>query len=164
MTRNFLVLFFVLLGVGCTPQCEKNNFEPEKPISHPLLEFKSEELVAGQGPKIKEGDHIEVHYRTWIFEGHLPDQKGALVADTYIKNEPKKIIFGKEELIAGWQEGLKKMNAGSKRRLFIPSSMAYGDEGAGTNIPKGANLIYEIEVLSVESAEAPASSAAPSEP
>ncbi len=162
MTRNFLVLFFVLLGVGCTPQCEKNHFEPEKPISHPLPEFRIEEIVVGQGSAIKVGDHIEVHYQCWLFEGNRKDQKGLLVSNTYAKKAPQKIDFGKEELIDGWQEGLKNMKLGGKRRLFIPSTMAFGDEGAGTKIPKEANLIYEIEVVSVEPGEASSDSPASS--
>lgn len=155
MTRNFLVLFFVLLGVGCTPQCEKNQFEPSKPINHPIPEFKVEELNNGSGSKLKPGDTVEIHYQAWIFEEGRSGHKGLMFKDTLANGTPLKIVWGQTELIEGWQQGLKDMRQGGKRRIFIPSTMAYGDEGAGLKVPKGAHLIYEISVESVQSAKSP---------
>lgn len=151
VTRNFLVLFFVLLGVGCTPQCEKNEFEPAKPIARAIPEFKVEDLKTGEGPAIQAGDRLEVHYQEWLYDQEQSDKKGALILDTYKKGTPQKIDFGKDELIQGWQEGLNGMRQGGKRRLFIPSTMAYGDTGAGNLVPKGSHLVYEIELVSVVS-------------
>jgi FKBP-type peptidyl-prolyl cis-trans isomerase len=164
VTRNFLLLFFVLLGVGCTPQCEKSSFEPAKPIANPVPEFKMKELARGEGPKLNEGDILELHYQSWIFDHSQPDQKGELVGDTYASGTPLKINFGKDELIEGWIEGLRGIRAKGKRRLFIPSTMAYGDEGAGTKIPKGAHLVYDIEVVSLTSVAAPSPVASPEGP
>jgi FKBP-type peptidyl-prolyl cis-trans isomerase len=161
VTRNFLVLFFVLLGVGCTPQCEKNNFEPEKPIGNPLPEFKIEELSAGVGPKLRDGDFIKVQFRAWIYDNAQSDKKGAIVQDTYRLNSPQKLQFGRDEVILGWQEGLSGMRLNGKRRLFIPSTMAYGDDGAGNQIPKGVHLIYEVEIVEVDQSEGKPSSINP---
>ena len=147
MTRNFLVLFFVLLGVGCTPQCEKSNFEPSKPIGNPLPDFKIEELKRGEGPILKENDVVLIHYRGWIFDTSRSDKKGSIIGDTYSFGKPLKVKYGINELIEGWTEGLRGLRFGGKRRLFIPSTMAYGNAGAGNSIPKGTNLIYEIELL-----------------
>ncbi len=56
-------------------------------------------------------------------------------------------------MIKGWTEGLQKMKVGSKWQMFIPSDLAYGEEGAGGGaIPSNAALIFEVELLSIEKA------------
>ena len=52
-------------------------------------------------------------------------------------------------LIKGWQVALTKMNEGSHWRIWIPSDLAYGDRGAGGDIPGGATLVFEVELLQV---------------
>lgn len=149
MTRTFFVLSIVLLGVGCTPQCEKSHFEPSEPLSKPLLDFKVEEIEAGGGAKLKEGDVVEVHYRAWLYDSFREDKKGTMVGDSFASNSPLRFKYGVDEAIAGWTDGLRGIKAGGKRRLFIPSAMAYGESGAGSQIPPGAQLIYEIEVVAI---------------
>lgn len=118
-----------------------------------MIEFKISDLEPGFGPPLKEGDIIDVYYRGWVYDESRPDKKGAIIGDNYSSKAPQHIQFGQQELINGWQEGLNNIRAGGKRRLFIPSSMAYGDQGAGPTIPQGANLIYEIEVVSITPAD-----------
>lgn len=149
VTSNFLILWNVLLGVGCTPQCERQHFESAKPLNQPMIEFKIEDLETGQGASLQEGDTLEIYYRQWIYDETRQDKKGSIVGDNYSSPTPMKIIFGKDELIDGWQEGLKGVKKGAKRRLLIPSTMAYYGLGAGPDIPKGAHLIYEIEIKSL---------------
>lgn len=148
MTRNFLVLFFVLLGVGCSPRCEKSPFMPLSSTDDTPPDFRIEHLSDGSGPVIQEGDIVTVHFRCWLYHKENAESKGPLVNDTYAIHKPLTIRFGEDELIDGWQQGLHKAKIGDKLRLFIPSVMAYGDEGAGNSIPRGAHLIYEIEILS----------------
>ena len=149
VTRNFLILLVVLLGVGCTPQCEKKNFGSKTAARAPL-ELKIEPLAEGSGPELRTGQILHVHYRAWKIDTQAPDEKGDLISDTYSKGAAQKIRFGKDELMQGWAEGLPGMRSGSKRRLFIPANMAFGDIGAGERIPKGTALIYEIEVVALE--------------
>lgn len=150
VTRNFLVLFFVLLGVGCTPQCERSPFEPARPLQEPPPDFKVESIESGDGPSLSEGDTLTVHYRAWIYHKSESDSKGPLVNDTYALGKPQEINFGQDELIEGWAQGLRNTHAGDKIRLYVPAAMAYGTDGAGTSIPQGAHLIYEIEILSIK--------------
>ena len=146
-----MVLFFVLLGVGCTPQCERNQFEPAKPLMTPTPEFKMNELETGSGAEIQTGDQLKLHYRCWLYDPDVPEDRGGLIMDTRSQGQPLQIVWGQADLIEGWLEGLKGARQGSKRVLFIPASMAYGENGAGSQIPPGAHLVYEIEVVEVAS-------------
>ena len=70
--------------------------------------------------------------------------------DSSLGREPFTFTLGRGEVIAGWDKGLKGMCVGEKRKLTIPSGMAYGDEGAGADIPGGATLIFDVELLGIK--------------
>ncbi len=80
--------------------------------------------------------------------------KGTLLDGTVFDSTEKQggepISFGLNQVIRGWTEGLQLMPTGSKYIFYIPSELAYGDQGAGGVIPGGATLIFEIELLSFE--------------
>ncbi|HUC94966.1 MAG TPA: FKBP-type peptidyl-prolyl cis-trans isomerase [Candidatus Saccharimonadales bacterium] len=63
---------------------------------------------------------------------------------------PFEFTLGAGEVIAGWDQGVAGMKVGGKRKLTIPASLGYGDQGAGNLIPPGATLIFEVELLKVE--------------
>ncbi|MCP4439733.1 MAG: FKBP-type peptidyl-prolyl cis-trans isomerase [Aureispira sp.] len=97
-------------------------------------------LTEGHGRKPRRSDKVTVHY-----EGKLLSGK---VFDSSIKRgQPAKFPVG--GLIQGWQEALQIMPEGSKWRLYIPSKLAYGQRGAGNDIPANATLIFEMELLGV---------------
>lgn len=98
------------------------------------------ETTAGTGPNPQLTDKVKVHY-----EGSLIDGK---VFDSSIKRgEP--ISFPLNGVIKGWQEGLQMMKVGGKARLVIPPELAYGDQQMG-EIPPGATLVFEVELLAIE--------------
>ncbi len=93
----------------------------------------------GESPTVDQ--HAKVNYRGTLLDGTEFDSSER-------NGGPQSIPVG--AVIPGWQEALLKMKAGDKWRLFIPSELAYGDEGAGPDIPPGATLIFDVELLGVE--------------
>ena len=100
----------------------------------------TQDLVVGTGEAATLGRGIVVHYSGW-----MPD--GTLFSTT--QGEDRGVLFTLGGgLIQGWQEGLVGLREGGKRRLVIPSDLAYGATGKG-NIPPYTVLIFEVELLSL---------------
>jgi FKBP-type peptidyl-prolyl cis-trans isomerase len=97
-------------------------------------------IKQGTGATPKATDVVTTHYRGTLLNGKVFDS-------SYDRNEPAK--FGVSQVIPGWTEALQHMKVGDKWQLFIPSELAYGDKGAGADIPPNATLIFEIELLDV---------------
>jgi len=97
-------------------------------------------LKEGSGPKPTINSIVRVHY-----EGVLAS--GVVFDSSYARDEPEEIPLNM--VIPGWAEGIMLMNVGSKYRLYIPSSMAYGERGAGQIIPPFSTLIFTVELLDI---------------
>ena len=99
-----------------------------------------EVLKQGSGAKPAITDSIKAHYRGALLDGKEFDS-------SFKRNQP--FTASLRSLIKGWQEVLPLMKEGSHWRIWIPSDLAYGDRGAGSDIPGGATLIFEVELLEV---------------
>ncbi len=99
-------------------------------------------LKEGNGKKPKATDKVRCHYEGMLLDGTIFDS-------SIKRGEPA--VFGVNQVIQGWVEALQLMQEGAKWRLFIPSEMAYGARGAGNSIPPHATLIFDVELISVES-------------
>ena len=99
-----------------------------------------EVLVEGNGKKPKATDQVRCHY-----EGTLID--GTVFDSSYKRNEPA--VFGLNQVIAGWTEGVQLMSEGAKYRFYIPYLLAYVESGAGGMIPPYATLIFDVELIEV---------------
>ena len=102
-------------------------------------------LKEGSGTSPKTTDAVKVNYR-----GTLPD--GKEFDSSYKRGVPAE--FRLDKVIKCWTEGLQKMKPGGKARLVCPSTLAYGDAGAGELILPGATLVFEVELLEVINAAA----------
>lgn len=99
-----------------------------------------EVLKQGEGPKPEATDRVVVHYTGKLIDGTVFDSSEE-------RGEPA--TFGVTQVIPGWVEALQMMNAGSRWRLFIPSDLAYGPQGAGGVIGPNQTLIFDVTLLEV---------------
>lgn len=97
-------------------------------------------LKEGSGPTPSSNSTIKAHYRGALLNGKEFDS-------SFKRNQP--FTARLTQLIKGWQEVLPMMPVGSMWRLWIPSNLAYGDNGAGGDIPGGATLLFDIELLEI---------------
>jgi FKBP-type peptidyl-prolyl cis-trans isomerase FklB len=98
-------------------------------------------LTEGKGPKPAATDTVVCNYKGTLINGTEFDS-------SYKRGQPA--TFGVGQVIKGWTEALQLMPVGSKWQLFIPSSLAYGDHGAGADIGPDATLIFEVDLLSIQ--------------
>ena len=99
-----------------------------------------EVITPGNGRKPKASDSVRCHY-----EGRLID--GTVFDSSYRRNAPAD--FGLRQVISGWTEGVQLMAEGAKYRFFIPYNLAYGEHGAGSDIPPFAALIFDVELIKI---------------
>ena len=97
-------------------------------------------LKEGNGKKPSAKDSVKCHYEGFLIDGTVFDS-------SVQRGEPA--VFGLQQVIAGWTEGLQLMQEGAKYRFFIPYRLAYGEGGAGASIPPYAALIFDVELIQV---------------
>lgn len=97
-------------------------------------------VTMGTGPKPTLQDKVTTHYHGTLTSGKVFDS-------SVERGQPATFPLG--GVIKGWQEGLQLMPVGSKFIFYVPSDLAYGDRGAGADIPPHATLIFEVELLKI---------------
>jgi FKBP-type peptidyl-prolyl cis-trans isomerase FklB len=113
----------------------------DKPGVNELPEgIQYEVLKEGNGPQPLLTDKIKAHYKGALLDGKEFDS-------SFKRNQPFSAPL--RSLIKGWQIAIPLMKTGSHWRLWIPSDLAYGDRGAGSDIPGGATLMFEVELLEI---------------
>jgi FKBP-type peptidyl-prolyl cis-trans isomerase len=96
----------------------------------------------GKGAAAKTGDTVKVHYTGTLMNGSKFDS-------SLDRNEPFEFKLGAGMVIRGWDEGVVGMKPGGKRKLTIPSDMAYGKSGHPPVIPPDSPLVFDIELLAI---------------
>ncbi len=99
------------------------------------------DLKEGTGAQPKTGDTVQVKYIGRFENGKIFDQSG-----------PKDFFFklGKGEVIKGWDEGVGTMKVGGRRKLIVPSKLAYGDAGYPGVIPPKSTLIFDVTLVGIK--------------
>lgn len=129
---------------------EKNKQEGEKFLAENkkkdnIVELPSglqyEVITEGDGAIPTETDTVQCHYHGTLIDGTVFDS-------SVQRGQPA--VFGVNQVIKGWVEALQLMSVGSKWRLFVPSNLAYGEQGAGNDIQPNSTLIFEVELLGIQ--------------
>jgi len=130
-----------------------------KPVAEPTSDFKPapgtpppptptslerQDVVVGSGREARTGDTVNVQYTGTLLDGTKFDS-------SYDHGgEPFKFTLGEGQVIPGWDQGVVGMKVGGKRRLRIPSDLAYGERGSPPTIPPRAALVFDVELVSVD--------------
>lgn len=151
--KILLLLISSLLLTACTQKIStddktandsKNNViqQKEEDAMNQVTELLIEDLVVGEGKEATAGAMVSVHYTGTLNNGIKFDS-------SVDRGTPFEFNLGAGDVIPGWDQGVVGMKVGGKRKLTIPSQLAYGDRGAGSLIPPNSTLIFEIELLEV---------------
>ena len=138
-------LYYLISNNNTTAPENEINLEEETEVNkvQDFEEFSFNTITPGTGAQAELGDKVSVHY-----EGTLTD--GTKFDSSYDRGTPFEFTLGNGEVIEGWEKGVLGMKVGEVRELKIPSSMGYGENGAGTTIPGGAGLIFKVELLGIK--------------
>jgi FKBP-type peptidyl-prolyl cis-trans isomerase len=113
---------------------------PEDALQRRPSGLQFEVIREGTGKKPRLGQAVTVHYAGWLPDGKAFDS-------SYKRGEPSTFRLG--QVIEGWNEGLQLVGVGGIIRLVIPPHLAYGERGAGADIPPNATLVFHIELIEV---------------
>jgi FKBP-type peptidyl-prolyl cis-trans isomerase len=135
-----LVILVVLTLIGSVraAPCAGKDLAPDHPVHIAVLDKPS------ACPKQSvNGNRLRMHYTGTLYNNC---KKFDSSRD---RNEPFEFTLGAGEVIKGWDEGLVGMCVGEKRKLTIPANKGYGSAGAGADIPGGATLQFEVELMGI---------------
>ncbi|WKZ29857.1 MAG: FKBP-type peptidyl-prolyl cis-trans isomerase [Candidatus Dojkabacteria bacterium] len=107
-----------------------------------VTELQIETIAEGNGAVAEDGRIVVVHYTGTLTNGTKFDS-------SLDRGEPFSFTLGAGQVIKGWDQGVKGMKVGEKRKLTIPGSLAYGASGIPGAIPPNATLVFEVELLEV---------------
>jgi len=107
-------------------------------------------LENGYGRAAVAGDLASVHYTGWLYDENAPDSRGKKFDSSVDRGQEFQFPLGAGRVIRGWDEGVVGMLIGEKRELKIAPELGYGDRGAGSAIPPGATLLFEVELMGLQ--------------
>jgi peptidylprolyl isomerase len=116
----------------------------DKPEGDIPFELGIDDIVVGEGDEATKGKKVSVHYVGVAFSS------GEEFDASWNRGQPFEFKLGQGQVIPGWDEGVQGMKVGGRRKLTIPSAMAYGARGAGGAIKPHEPLVFVVDLLSVD--------------
>lgn len=141
MRRPVLLCLLALLAA-----CGAKSPAPP-PLGTQALEIT--DLQPGTGSEVAAGQTAVVNYTGWLYEATAAQTKGKQFDSSLTGGAPFRFTLGAGQVIKGWDQGIRGMKVGGRRRLTIPPDLAYGDGGAGP-IPPGATLVFDVDLVAIE--------------
>lgn len=100
------------------------------------------DTAIGKGELPRDGQVVVVHFSGWLDDGTRFDS-------TRERGKPFGFPLGSGQVIKGWDEGVRTMKVGGKRRLIVPPALGYGERGLGALVPPNARLVFDIELVKI---------------
>ncbi len=116
----------------------------DKPEGDIPFDLGIEDIIVGDGGEATSGSKVSVHYAGVAFS------TGEEFDASWNRSQPFTFKLGKGQVIPGWDAGVQGMRVGGRRKLTIPSAMAYGARGAGAAIKPHEPLVFVVDLLSVD--------------
>jgi peptidylprolyl isomerase len=118
--------------------------EVDFPGGEPPAELEITDIWEGDGPVASPGDMVKVHYVGVAYS------TGEEFDASWDRGEPLSFQLGARQVITGWDQGVQGMKVGGRRKLTIPSALAYGARGAGGVIQPHEPLVFVVDLLAVD--------------
>jgi len=110
-------------------------------------------LREGNGAVAAAGQIVTVHYTGWLYDPDAENARGQKFDSSVDRDQYFEFPLGAGRVIKGWDSGVAGMKIGEIRELTIAPNMAYGDQGAGSIIPPGSTLVFEVELAGLSGGE-----------
>jgi FKBP-type peptidyl-prolyl cis-trans isomerase FkpA len=138
-----------LLAVACSNDGGGSPTDP----SQVNVEFATTDLVVGTGAEAGPGNQATLLFELWLYNPAGPASKGTRVQGSSDVVQggtigPVTFVIGSGQFILGFDQGVRGMRVGGKRRMYIPPSMAWGSQGA-QDIPPNASVVFEVELTTL---------------
>ncbi|MER8115878.1 FKBP-type peptidyl-prolyl cis-trans isomerase [Streptomyces sp. NPDC094031] len=108
-------------------------------------ELITRDLVVGEGPEVKPGMVVRVHYVGVTFES------GKEFDASWDRGEPYKFALGGGKVIKGWDRGVRGMKVGGRREIIVPPRLGYGNQSPTPSIPAGSTLVFVVDLVAAYS-------------
>lgn len=149
LNKKLAIIIFLLLLIAAyfilrtNKSLEKKTEVVQNSNMAKVDKFKIKDIKVGTGEAVVSGETVVINY-----QGNLED--GTEFDSSYKRNKPFETQIGVGRVIKGWDDGVVGMKVGGKRKLTIPYTMAYGEQGIPGSIPPKATLIFTLELLEIK--------------
>ena len=153
MRKLVVCLAVALLAAGCSE--DGGGGSPTDP-SQVTVEFSTTDLATGTGAVAAPGNTATLNFELWLYNPAGTASKGTRIQGSSDPNPqvpgttigPITFVIGAGRLIPGFDQGVRGMQVGGRRRMYVPPSLAYGSSGSGT-IPPNASIVFEVELTNL---------------
>jgi peptidylprolyl isomerase len=138
-----LAVSLAIMSGSCARQKPYPGIQTDGKVVTTSSGLKYIDIVPGTGASPQQGQTVMVHYTGFLLDSTKFDS-------SVDRNEPLTTPIGVGHVIKGWDEGVMTMKVGGKRKLIIPPQLGWGDRGAPPLIPPGADVVFDVELLSIQ--------------